>query len=636
MTDILLEIFRAVIVAGICWYLFLSGRKESSFDENGWAYLKYGFILVFFGMLIDITDNFDSLNRFVIIGDTPYQAFLEKVVGYLIGFILIAIGFMKWLPSVIQLADTKRELEDSLATIEKEIFERKNVESKLQASHKRFLKVLNSIDATIYVADLNTYEILFMNKNMIENFGRDMVGELCWNLFRNESGPCVNCTNHQLINDNAMPDGVCVWQGQNPINQKWYINYDRAIEWTDGRLVKLQIATDITEFKKMEDELRHAHKIESIGTLAGGVAHHFNNILSIILGNTELALGDPHNWGRVNKNLQEIKIASLRAKDIVAQLLTFSRKTGQENIPLDICPVVIEAVKLIKSTIPSSIEIHENIPDTCDAILGDSSQIHHIVINLCSNSAHAMSEGIGILKIGLEKHTLHNPMEGIPGNMDMVPGEYLELIVSDTGSGIDIKNKDKIFDPYFTTKGVGEGTGMGLSIVYGIVKNLNGHIWVDSKLGAGTKTHIFFPVSSEQPQRILKAEFEGQSHGTETVLFIDDDESIVDMTDKILKKMGYKVVAKSNPIKALELFRENPDNFDLVITDMTMPQMTGAELSEKVKRIKSDIPVIICTGHSSLIDDEQSKKLGIADYVMKPVSMSELAKVIRNVFLNKP
>ncbi len=228
-----------------------------------------------------------------------------------------------------------------------------------------------------------------------------MTGETCWESYRGGSGPCVHCPNKKLVDEQGKSTGVVVWQTQNPVTDKWYINYDRAIEWTDGRLVKIQIATDITQLKKMEEELRQSHKMESIGTLAGGIAHDFNNILGIIIGNAELALDDISDWNPPFKNIMEIKTASLRAKDVVRQLLSFSRKTEQEQKPLDLPMVIDESLNLIKSSIPSNIEIRKDIPKTCNAILADATQIHQVLINLYTNAAHAIGEGGAVLAVGI-------------------------------------------------------------------------------------------------------------------------------------------------------------------------------------------------------------------------------------------
>jgi len=368
--------------------------------------------------------------------------------------------------------------------------------------------------------------------------------------------------------------------------------------------------------------------MESLGTLTGGIAHDFNNLLYMIVGNTELALEDIPKWNPVHTNLEEIKSASLRAAAIVKQLLNFSRKTEQEMKPIGAVTVIKDAFKFMRSTIPSTIEIHNQLPDTEVPILGDSIQINQVIMNLCTNASQAMEETGGILKINVDALTLdENVAVSYP---DLSVGDYLKITVSDTGPGIAPEIIGQVFDPYFTTKEMGKGSGMGLSIVHGIVKNHDGAITVDSKIGKGTTFTILFPVVDEKPVEDIAATGEPLL-GTESILFVDDEESITNVTGKMLERLGYKVETSLNPIEALALFKSKPESFDLVITDMTMPQMTGAKLSEKLIKIRSDIPVIICTGHSSLIDEDKARQLGIAGYVMKPVSMSTIAKAIREV-----
>lgn len=523
---------------------------------------------------------------------------------------------------------------DYLISIGRDITERKQADAALQISQKRFLTVLDSIDATVYVVEMDTHRILFMNQNMKKAFGRDMTGEICWEAFRGESGPCDHCPNQELLDENDSPTGVFVWQTKNPVTGKWYMNYDRAIEWTDGRLVKLQIATDITDLKKMEEELRQAHKMESIGTLAGGVAHDFNNILGIIMGNAELALDDTPSWSPVSDHIREIKTASLRAKDVVRQLLSFSRKTQLEQKPLDMAAVIKESLGLIRSSIPTSIEIRPSIPERCPAVLADATQIHQVVINLCTNAVHAMSEAGGIIHVQVAVHTLGGKSEGKFDGLKA--GDYLELSVKDSGQGIEPGVREKMFDPYFTTKEVGKGTGMGLAVVHGIVQNHGGHIHVDSEPGTGTCFNLFFPVVDAMPQSEKSETLPDNAVGKENILFVDDEPPITKMSTRILEKLGYWVEAVLSPEKALDIFQENPNRFDLVISDMTMPGMSGTVLCEKIKALRPDIPVIICTGHSAYVDEEKAMEMGIAAYVMKPVSRARLSKVIRRVLDNSP
>jgi len=519
----------------------------------------------------------------------------------------------------------------SLVGLHTDITERQQTQEALRASQERFLTVLDSIDATIYVADMETYEILFMNKYMIESFGSDLTGEICWNVFRGESGPCPHCTNDQLIDENGKPTGVCIWQGKNPITEKWYINYDRAIEWTDGRLVRLQIATDITKVKRMEEELRQAHKMESIGTLAGGIAHDFNNILGIILGNTELAIDDVPQWNPARLNLEEIRTAILRARDVVRQLLSFARKTRLEKKPTNIVSIVKESLKLLRSSIPTSIDIRQNIPKDVDTILADPTQINQILINLCTNADHAMPHG-GIIEVILKNTELNkNATAKYP---DLDPGRYVNLTVSDTGHGISKKDMDRIFDPYYTTKDVGKGTGMGLAVVHSIVKEHNGIITVKSKPGKGTTFSIFFP-SVEKEVDMESEPADKLPMGNEKILFIDDEQSIVNIARQRLERLGYDVDTKMSPIEALELFRSKPEQFDLVITDLTMPEMTGDKLVKEILNIRPDIPVILCTGFSEKIDEKKTTTMGPVDYIEKPVDQYDFAFKVRKVLDKK-
>ncbi|MEW6674362.1 MAG: PAS domain S-box protein, partial [Thermodesulfobacteriota bacterium] len=379
---------------------------------------------------------------------------------------------------------------------------------------------------------------------------------------------------------------------------------------------------------ELEKELYHARKMESIGTLTGGIAHDFNNILGIIVGNTELALMDVPNWVPAHANLQAIKTASLRATKIVKQLLSFSRKTDQKLQPIEIALVIKDALKFLRSMIPSTIEIQQHIQTTDETILADPTQVNQIMMNLCINASQAMEQTGGVLSIRVENIILDE--DSAKSYPDLGPGKYVGVSISDTGPGIAPEIIDRIFEPYFTTKEIGKGSGMGLAVVHGIVKNHNGAISVDSRIGKGASFTVLFPTAAEKPLTEINTS-EEIPHGNESILFIDDEESVVNMTRRMLERLGYMVEARINPVEALAQFHANPDRFDLVITDMTMPKMTGLTLSEKIMEIRPDMPVIICTGHSALVDEEKAKGLGIAAYVMKPVNMTEMAKTIRRV-----
>jgi len=385
------------------------------------------------------------------------------------------------------------------------------------------------------------------------------------------------------------------------------------------------------EKKKLEAQLQQAHKMEVIGTLAGGIAHDFNNILGIILGNTELAIDDVPEWDPARFNLQEIRTASLRAKDVVHQLLSFARKTKPEKKPTNIIPIIKESLKLLRSSIPTSIEIRQNITKNVDTILADPTQINQVLINLCTNADHAMPDG-GILEVSLKNIELDE--NTATQYSDLNPGQYVNLTVCDTGHGISQGDIDRIFDPYFTTKEVGKGTGMGLPVVHGIVKSHGSTISVESKLGKGTTFHIYFPVIEEEA--VIETEtVEELPIGNERILFVDDEESMVYVGRTRLERLGYQVETRMNPVEALELFRSQPDQFDLIITDMTMPKMTGDKLTREILNIRPDIPIILCTGFSEKINGEKAKEIGAAGYLDKPHDKRDLAIRVRQVLDGK-
>jgi PAS domain S-box-containing protein len=382
------------------------------------------------------------------------------------------------------------------------------------------------------------------------------------------------------------------------------------------------------EKRDIEAQLQQAQKMESIGTLAGGIAHDFNNIMGIIIGNTELALDDVPKWNSAYSSLEDIRKASLRAKNIVKQLLNFSRKSDQKLQPIQIALVIKDALKFLRSTIPTTINIHQNIQTAEETILADPTQINQIIMNLCINASQAMEQTGGDLSVIVKKVILDN--NSAKNNSGLKSGAHVKIMISDTGPGIDPEIIDQIFDPYFTTKEVGKGSGMGLAVVHGIVKNHSGAIAVDSNLGKGTKFIIFFPLASKKAM-VESNTSQDIPRGNETILFVDDEISIVKMVQRMFERLGYKVETATTPQDALEQFSLNPDHFDLVITDMTMPQMTGVKLSEKLMAIRKDIPIIICTGHSTLVDKERAKDLGLAAYVMKPINMRKTAQTIRKV-----
>ncbi|MGA1870378.1 MAG: ATP-binding protein [bacterium] len=379
--------------------------------------------------------------------------------------------------------------------------------------------------------------------------------------------------------------------------------------------------------KKMRTELQHAYKIESLGALAGGIAHEFNNILGIIIGNIELAKIKIPSENPMHQTFNQIFKACLRARDVVRQILIFSRQRTERKELLQISSIVKDALKLLRATLPTTIEIYQHI-DSCASSLVDYTQIQQVLMNLCSNAAHAMREHGGMLKVDVID--IHIDEETGRYHNILKPGTYVRLTVSDTGHGIDHRIIDRIFDPYFTTKDIGSGTGMGLAVVHEIVKKHSGTITVRSDIGQGATFQLFFPTFEGKSSQIIEDPL-FLPKGTERILFVDDEKDLVDMGEEILSSLGYEIIATSCPVKAFETFRTAPDTFDLVITDQTMPSMTGAVLAKKLMTIKPDIPIILCTGYNESVIEEDIKAMGIREYFMKPIIKNEIAETIRKV-----
>ena len=382
------------------------------------------------------------------------------------------------------------------------------------------------------------------------------------------------------------------------------------------------------EKKSLEKQLQHSQKMETIGTLAGGIAHDFNNMLGIIIGSAELALESVSHDDPVNKYINKILMASTRAEEMVKRLLSFSRLADSEKRPVNLRNILDESLKLLRSSLPTSIEIVKDVPDKNFSILANSTQMNQVIINLCNNAAHAMDKRGGVLRVGMENMALD---ERHVDYADLAPGEFVCLSVTDNGHGIEPKIIDRIFDPYFTTKEAGKGTGMGLAMVHGIVKNHGGGIRVTSELGKGTRFDILFPLIDVKVIEVPAPLKAVSPKGKERILLVDDEEMITDTMKNILEQLEYNVSSFCDSQKACEEFRRRPFDFDLIITDMIMPFMTGDILIKKIRAVRADIPIIMSTGYNDKIDAETAKELGITEILAKPVRMNDLAKTVRKV-----
>jgi PAS domain S-box-containing protein len=388
------------------------------------------------------------------------------------------------------------------------------------------------------------------------------------------------------------------------------------------------IHRDISRQVKLEIDLRQAQKMQAIGTLAGGIAHDFNNILTAIVGYAEIARFSLEPEDPVRRNLDQVLKASARATDLVKRILAFSRQTEQKRQFVPIGSVVNEALKLLRPSLPTTVEIRHEIDMSPEdgVILVDPTEIHQVLMNLCTNAAHAMRADGGVLLVRLSSSAVDDCRQSF--HPDLKPGRYVCLAVSDTGHGIDPAVKERIFDPYFTTKRVGEGTGLGLSVVQGIIRAYGGAITVQSQLGKGTTFNVFLRSMEKQTPTGTEAK-EPLCNGAERILFVDDEVVLAELGKELLGSLGYKVVTSNNGLEALETFRADPLGFDLVITDMTMPGLRGEELAREIIALRSDMPIILCTGYSELINESQAREMGIREFVTKPYMAASFVHTIR-------
>jgi len=383
------------------------------------------------------------------------------------------------------------------------------------------------------------------------------------------------------------------------------------------------------EKRKLEVMLIQSQKMEAIGALAGGITHDFNNILAAILGYTELALLGDRLDSPAKRNLEQIQKACQRARELVNHILAFRRHSKQEIQPVQISAIVKEGLKMLRASIPASIKISQQIESENGLVDADPTQIHQVLMNLGINAAHAMRDYGGTIKVILAEKKI-DP-EAVARYPEIQPGSYLRLTVSDEGHGMAPELLNHIFDPYFTTKEKDGGSGLGLAVVHGIVKRHGGAITVKSELHKGTTVHIYFPKAKQlEPTNEILTD-QSMPTGDERILFIDDEQNLVYIGKEMLEYLGYEVTASTSSAEALELFQSRPDRFDLVITDMTMPQITGEKLAQELIKIRSDIPIIICTGFSEKVTPENAKMIGIKEFAMKPLLMQDLAKTIRRV-----
>jgi len=537
-----------------------------------------------------------------------------------------------------QLLQQETLFEEAIKTarvLQKVVEERTRIEAELRQDLEKYHKLIDNSNDAIYLVYNRKFE--FINKKFQEMFKvtKEEVNRPGFDfmeLVAPRSKALIEERNRMLVKgEETEPKYEFAALSRDGREIEVEASVSR-IRYKEGMAV-LGVIRDITHRKQLEHRVRQAQKIEAIGTLAGGIAHQFNNILAIIRGYAELSYESLTDNPVLKRNLQHVLTASDRARELVNQILIFSQQAKEGQKPLDINVIIKDSLRLLQASLPTNIEFRQDIEDSAGFVLAEPNQIRQLIVNLCTNATQAIGEQNGLVEVNLKKVVLEpGSMTGLK-NLD--PGVYMRLTVSDTGHGMEQKVKERVFDPFFTTKATGEGLGMGLAVIHGIVKTCGGDIQVESKPGKGTAFHLFFPCidfEKKEPQKAKQLKIkEPIPGGNERLLFVDDEQMLVEVHQEILERLGYNVMAVRSGFEALELFNEDPEIFDLVITDHAMPGMTGIELSRKLLKIRADIPIILCTGLTKTTICQEAKDAGISELVMKPIIMKDLDALIRDV-----
>ena len=525
--------------------------------------------------------------------------------------------------------DRTNELKNANIELKKEITERTEAQKALRESEEKYrLLVDNANDGIVIVQD---EKIKFANQATCTFSGytqSELIGLSFKDFVHQEDMNKIIERYTKRISGGEVPQMYSMRIYAKGDKTLWVQNNAVLIEW-DGQPAILNFLRDITLIRELENQLHHRNKMEAIGTLAGGIAHDFNNILNIIYGYIELSLLDLAEKDPVRKHIAHIQKAARRAKDIVGQILSFSRKSDSQKIPVDVRAIVEEALTLLRASLPASIKINTDISPIPSSVMADPTQIHQLLMNLCTNAAHSMEDEGGEMGIHIKKIELSaDDAEQYP---DIMPGDCVQLSVSDTGHGMDPLVQERIFEPYFTTKDIGNGTGMGLAQCYGIVKSYNGAIRVVSEVGKGSTFEVLLPCSSQSVTESPETTYTPPSDGKGRILLVDDEEDVAQVAGTLLKRLGYETVTELDPDKAFKRFEAQPEAFDLVITDMSMPRMNGVRLAEKLRAVRPDILIVLSSGYSEVSGVTDLKKSGQIEFLQKPYNMERLSGAVRNI-----
>ncbi|MBC8096830.1 MAG: response regulator [Akkermansiaceae bacterium] len=532
-----------------------------------------------------------------------------------------------------KLEEKSLQLEDTNRALEQDIRERKQVEEQLRESEERFRELAETIQEAFWITDPSKTRMLYISPAYEKIWGRT-----CASLFESPRDwlEAVHPDDRERVEH-----AVTIKQPRGDYDETYRIQRpDGSVRWIHDRAFPVQnaagevvrlvgTAEDITRRRQLEEQFHQAQKMEAIGELAAGVAHDFNNILAVILGNSQLALADMDEGHPACGSLEQIKKATLRAASLVQQILAFSRQQPQERRVIELGPALQESIMFLRATIPSVIELVISVDAATPPVLADPTQIHQVIVNLCTNAWHALDDQPGRIEVKLQALTLDtltaNQLAGLK------PGRVACLSVTDNGKGMAAAILERIFNPFFTTKGLGKGTGLGLSVVHGIVQSHDGAISVTSQPGKGTTFNVYLPAATAPvDDAAARARVLHRGNG-QHILYLDDEESLVFLAERILEPLGYRVSGFTRAAEAQKRFNENPDEFDLVITDLNMPGASGLKVAADLLKVRPDVPVMLCSGHVTEDLRQRALRIGIREVLYKPNTMEEFSEAVHRL-----
>ncbi len=611
------ETVRALVTGMVFLYLLWVDRKDDFREWDGWLYLLNGFFFLTFATAIDITDNYQSLEKYIIIGPTLAESFLEKILGYLLGTVLLAVGFFKFMPVI--------------SNLKRETSAREKAEEFAQS-------VLSSVDEGFIVID-RQYRILSANDSFLERVNmksEDVMGKRCYEISHHIQRPCYEEGEECAVKNtfNTGKPHTAIHQHFQNDGRTFYVeikSYPLKVENGEVKSV-IEVLNDITDKKNLEEQLLHAQKLEAVGQISGGIAHDFNNFLTAIIGYAKAIKTKGKTAGQIDRYADNIILASKKGASLTRSLLIFSRKGIIETAPVSLNDIVSEMTELFKVVVSKKIKLEIELHNEEIMIMADKGQIEQVVMNLVTNANDAMSEGgkltikTAFVKLGEEFIKAHNLEHS---------DRFGLLTVKDEGEGIDEERKSKIFEPFYTTKPVGKGTGLGLSMVYGIVKQHKGYINVESKLNQGTKFYVYFPETELKPDLPESISDNSISGNGETILLAEDDEHIRRLMRNCLCEFGYDVIDAPDGNRAVSLFIQRKDDINLVIVDYMMPGKTGNKVCSEIKAMKNDINILLISGYAADVIDGLKDDIGDANIMYKPVFPEKLLAKVKQILKKK-